>query len=116
MAEIWFRAQHALLEMLGRMVELNRTKKTILLLIMDAALCVVSVWIAFSLRLGAWDLWSPAIGTVIVVSLGAWLPVFAIRGVYRSVMRFVGSRTMINISFSCFLMALVLSAFLSSIR
>ena len=73
--------------------------------------CVISVWIAFSLRIGAWDLWSQAVAIVILASLVVWFPIFFMRGVYRSVVRFVGSRTMINIAVSCSMMALVLSAF-----
>jgi FlaA1/EpsC-like NDP-sugar epimerase len=96
---------------MSRLIGLNRHRKTALVLVIDASLCVFSVWIAFSLRLGAWDLWSPAIATVMLASLAVWLPIFLLRGVYRSVMRFVGSRTMINIAVSCFLMALVLSTF-----
>ncbi len=111
MVKIWQRAHDVLLEMLERMVELRRANKIILLVIMDGILCAVAVWIAFSLRLGVWDLWNSAVAKALGVSLGTWLPVFAIRGVYRSVMRFVGSRTLINIAVSCFLMALVLSAF-----
>jgi len=100
-----------LIGLLKRMVELNRAMKTALLLAMDASLCVVSVWIAFSLRLGVWELWSPAVAAVILASLAAWLPIFAIRGIYRSVVRFVGSRTMLGIAISCLLMSLALSAF-----
>ncbi len=111
MVFFWTRAELALIGALRRLVELNRIQKTGLLLVMDAVLCVFSIWIAFSLRLGAWDLWSQAIAIVIVASVVTWFPIFAIRGVYRSVMRFVGSRTMVNIATSCFLMALVLSAF-----
>jgi FlaA1/EpsC-like NDP-sugar epimerase len=111
MMDFWKQVEPRLIAMLSRLVEFSRGKKTALLLLIDACLCVLSVWIAFSLRLGAWDLWSPTIATVILASLAVWLPIFLIRGVYRSVMRFVGSRTMINIAISCFLMALVLSAF-----
>ncbi len=93
------------------LLELNRVKKITLLVILDAMLCVASVWIAFSLRLGIWDLWSDGIATAMFASLGVWLPIFVSRGVYRSVIRFIGSRTMISIAVSCFLMALVLSAF-----
>ena len=58
-----------------------------------------------------WDLWSQAVAIVILASLVVWFPIFFMRGVYRSVVRFVGSRTMINIAVSCSMMALVLSAF-----
>lgn len=105
------RAELTLVKFLRGLLELGRLKKTALLLAMDATLCIVSVWIAFSLRLGAWDLWSSPIATTIFASLAVWLPLFGLRGVYRSVMRFVGSRTMINIATSCSLMAVGLSAF-----
>ncbi|MBU1607248.1 MAG: polysaccharide biosynthesis protein, partial [Alphaproteobacteria bacterium] len=91
------------------MVELSRTTKLILLLLIDASLCVVAVWTAFSLRLGVWDLWGREEAIVILLSLAAWGPIFLITGIYRSVMRFVGSRTMLGIATSCFLMAVALS-------
>ncbi|MAN13967.1 MAG: capsule biosynthesis protein CapD [Dinoroseobacter sp.] len=109
--DFWNQVEPRFVGALSRLVGLSRHRKTALLLVIDASLCVFSVWTAFSLRLGAWDLWSPAIATVMLASLAVWLPIFLIRGVYRSVMRFVGSRTMINIAVSCFLMALVLSTF-----
>ncbi|PZT84461.1 MAG: capsule biosynthesis protein CapD, partial [Citromicrobium sp.] len=97
--------------LLHRLVELRRVEKIALLLLIDAALCVVSVWIAFSLRLGVWDLWSQATVTVMIASLAIWLPLFSLRGIYRSVMRFIGSRTMIGIATSCMIMALIMSVF-----
>lgn len=103
--------ENLLIKSLHHMVELPRLQKTALLLIMDATLCIVSVWIAFSLRLGAWELWSPEVVTVIFASLAAWLAIFAIRGIYRSIVRFVGSRTMLGIAIACLLMSLVLSTF-----
>lgn len=97
--------------LLHRLVELRRVEKIALLLLIDATLCVVSVWIAFSLRLGVWDLWSQATVTVMIASLAIWLPLFSLRGIYRSVMRFIGSRTMIGIATSCMIMALIMSVF-----
>ncbi|HAW35445.1 MAG TPA: capsule biosynthesis protein CapD [Erythrobacter sp.] len=92
------------------LVELSRDMKVALLLAMDAFLCVVSVWIAFSLRLGVWELWSSAVSAVILASLAVWLPIFTIRGFYRSVLRFVGPRTLWGVAVSCLLMSVVLSA------
>ena len=91
---------------------LSRKKKTGLLLLLDATLCVISVWIAFSLRLGVWDLWSPSVALAIAASLVVWLPIFLIMGVYRAVVRFVGARAMWGIATSCILMTLVLSTIL----
>lgn len=109
MIDPWKRVEPRLIALLHRLVELNRSTKIAILLLMDAFLCVLSVWIAFSLRFGEWDLWSPATATVIFASLATWLPIFLLRGVYQSVMRFIGSRTMLGIATACMLMALVLS-------
>jgi|TARA_R100000049_G_C1952546_1_gene101614 FlaA1/EpsC-like NDP-sugar epimerase len=108
---LWHQIGLRFVGLLRRSVEFSRTQKTALLLFMDASLCVLSVWIAFSLRLGEWDLWSPAIATVVLASLVVWLPIFALRGIYNSIVRFVGSRTMFGIATSCLLMALMLSVF-----
>ena len=105
------KAELTLVSLLQYVVRLQRSAKIGVLILLDASLCVISVWIAFSLRIGAWDLWSQAVAIVILASLVVWFPIFFMRGVYRSVVRFVGSRTMINIAVSCSMMALVLSAF-----
>lgn len=99
--------------LLNWLVGLNRTRKLGILLLVDGALCILAVLIAFSLRLGEWDLWSPAIGLVSFASLIIWLPIFLFRGVYRSVMRFIGSRTMVVLFNSCIIMALVLAVIFS---
>ncbi|MCD1590089.1 polysaccharide biosynthesis protein [Qipengyuania citrea] len=110
MVELWKSTEAKLVGFLHQLVQLSRGPKIALLLVIDAILCVISVWIAFSLRLGVWDLLSPAVAGVIVASLAVWLPIFLARGVYRSVLRFVGSRTMLGIGISSLLMSFVLSA------
>lgn len=109
MIELWKKLEPHMIGLLRQLVELHRTTKLTLILLMDASLCVAAVWIAFSLRLGFWDLWGPAEAIVIFVSLAVWLPIFLMMGVYRSVMRFIGSRTMFGIATSCVLMGAALS-------
>lgn len=101
--------EQRLVRLLRRLVGLRRSRKFGLVLAMDALLCVAAVWIAFSLRLGEWDLWNPAIATVLAASLALWLPLFLVRGIYRSIVRFMGARTMANIAVSCLILAVVLS-------
>ncbi|ROT96770.1 polysaccharide biosynthesis protein [Altererythrobacter sp. FM1] len=101
------------IDVLQRLLGLSRGAKISLLLSLDATLCVISVWIAFSLRLGVWDLWSKPIAIVTLASLAVWLPIFVFRGVYRSVLRFIGSRTMVGIATSCIFMSLALSLLLT---
>lgn len=94
------------------LIGLGRMVKFALVLAMDAFLCALAVWIAFSLRLGEWDLWTPAIGSVLGVALPLWLAVFIARGIYRSIVRFAGSRTMIKIASSCLVLMLAMSIIL----
>ena len=60
----------------------------------DAALCVLSVWLAFYLRLGEWlplgggPIWRP--GFAILAALAFALPVFVISGLYRAIFRYSG--------------------------
>lgn len=115
MVDLWKLTETYVIRTLRWLLQLSRGVKASLLLVSDAVLCILAVWIAFSLRLGVWDLWSPAVLTAIVASLAAWLPIFALNGVYRSVLRFVGTRTMLGIAASCLLMSLVLSAFFSTV-
>jgi FlaA1/EpsC-like NDP-sugar epimerase len=105
------RTEPRLIELLRKLVALNRTAKLFLLLMMDGVLCVLAVLVAFSLRFGEWDLRSPAVLTAIALCVGLWLPIFTSRGIYRSVVRFMGSRTMVGIAVSCMLMSLLLALF-----
>lgn len=109
MTRTWNWIEARLIRMLQHLVGLGRSTKFGLILTMDAMLCIVAVWIAFSLRLGEWQLWSSAVAVVAVASLGLWLPLFLIRGIYRSIIRFMGARTMANIASSCMMMAIILS-------
>ena len=112
MTHFWGQVEVCLTGLSRKLLEISRKKKTGLLLLLDATLCVISVWIAFSLRLGVWDLWSPSVALAIAASLVVWLPIFLIMGVYRAVVRFVGARAMWGIATSCILMTLVLSTIL----
>jgi FlaA1/EpsC-like NDP-sugar epimerase len=98
------RIEAAVTGLLQRIVGLDRRAKLFLAVVFDAVLCVVSVIIGFSVRFGEWSLWNPAIATVTVVALVLWLPIFAYRGMYRTVVRFAGSRTMLGIAGSSLIM------------
>lgn len=109
MMEIRNRAEVRLIQALQRVVGLTRTTKFGLVLLMDGILCVFAVWIAFMLRLGEWHLWTHAVIVTIAISLILWLPLFLMRGIYQSIVRFMGARTIANIATSCIIMAVALS-------
>lgn len=110
MTGIWKHFEPRIIQRLQWLVDLSRRAKFALVLVVDAMLCVAAVIIGFSLRLGEWDLWNPAIAKVAAASLALWLPIFVLRGIYHSVVRFMGSRTMLGIITSCMLIMLVLGA------
>ena len=67
---------------------LPRLAKRSIVMVVDASLCVLTVWLSFYLRLGEFvalsgsPLWA-AIGSVIIA-----LPIFAIFGLYRAIFRY----------------------------
>lgn len=110
MTHTWKLTEKRLIRSLQRVIALPRSTKFALVLGLDAVLCVLAVWIAFSLRLGEWHLWNTAVATVLVVSLLTWLPLFLARGIYQSIVRFMGARTVANIATSCLIMAIITSS------
>src|SRR3546814_20858218 len=61
----------------------SRDQRRLLAAAMDGALCVIAVWIAYSLRLGVWELVSRPVLTFAVATLLFW---------YRSEERLVGKK------------------------
>lgn len=95
-----------IVSVLRTLADQPRSARRMIALVMDIALCVVSVWLAFSLRLGAWDLISPAVQMAIAVVLPSWLVAARWCGIYRSIIRFAGGRTMIDLAVACLVLSL----------
>ena len=77
---------------------LPRSVKRGLVLALDAALCVLTVWLAFYLRSGEWvSLAGPAI-VVVVASVVLALPVFITSGLYRAIFRYSGLPAMVAVA------------------
>jgi FlaA1/EpsC-like NDP-sugar epimerase len=94
-----------------RVLGLNRTAKRLLVILVDGMICIFAAVIAFALRLGAWA----EIATIpILIYVGAalifWFPTFQIRGIYRAIFRYAGSRTMIALANATVIFAMPLVA------
>jgi FlaA1/EpsC-like NDP-sugar epimerase len=77
---------------------LPRSVKRGMVLALDAALCVLSVWLAFYLRSGVWvSLVGPAI-VAVVASVVLALPVFITSGLYRAIFRYSGLPAMVAVA------------------
>ncbi|MGL3820787.1 polysaccharide biosynthesis protein [Sphingopyxis sp. R3-92] len=83
------------------LVQRTRDERRLLAAAMDGVLCVLAVWIAYSLRLGTWDLFSRPVISFAAVALIFWYPIAWSMGVYRSLIRFSGARTIAGLGAAC---------------
>lgn len=89
---------------LARLLDWRRSEKRAFVMIMDGVLCIIAVWIAFSLRLGEWTLWNGPIITTSAVALICWYPAAIINNIYRAIFRYAGSGMMMNLLKACLMM------------
>jgi FlaA1/EpsC-like NDP-sugar epimerase len=90
---------------------LDRRAKKIIAFLTDSAICIFAIWLAFSLRLGDWQLWNEPVRNVMLASFLFWPPLFLMFGVYRSIFRFAGSGTIIELAraVSIFMLAMTVT-------
>lgn len=75
---------------------LPRLAKRLLALLVDLNLCILSVWIAYYLRLGEFvsflgsNEWAHGVVLAATVSVGIALPIFVVSGMYRAIFRYSG--------------------------
>jgi len=80
-----------------KILTLPRKVKQIIVLILDVVLCVISVWLAFYLRLGFLVVLTGDAVRVILVSLILAIPIFASSGLYRYIFRHNGLQAMLSL-------------------
>lgn len=95
-------------QILSFIVDRPRVQRQLMAVAIDGFLCIAAVWIAFSLRLGVWELFSLPIATFAVFALLLWYPIAWKAGVYRSLIRFSGARTIADLAIACGLLSLPL--------
>lgn len=76
---------------------------------MDAFCCLLSVDLAFALRLGQWPSLSRGIVTFATLSLVCWIFVAHVAGIYRNLIRYSGSKAVEAVSFASVLLVLPLA-------
>lgn len=91
---------------------LSRRQKSALMIITDIILVQLSLWLAFSLRLGVWFWPNPHQTWLFISAPIIALPVFFKFGLYRMVVRYIGQEGMLGIikSSSVFILAWLLIA------
>jgi FlaA1/EpsC-like NDP-sugar epimerase len=77
---------------------LPRSLKRLIVLAVDASLCVLTVWLAFYLRLGEFAAINGASLKAVYAALAIALPVFIVFGLYRAIFRYSGLSAMLTIT------------------
>jgi len=91
---------------LRTIADLPRPARRFIAFLMDAAIVVVSVWLAFSIRMGQWNLSGRPVLIVVVVALLCWFIVAWASGIYRAIIRSTGGRTIADIAVACLTLSL----------
>ncbi|QUM74289.1 polysaccharide biosynthesis protein [Sphingopyxis granuli] len=84
--------------LISTLADLPRRQRRYFAISMDAVLCVVAVWIALSLRIGEWEWFTPPVRKLSVAALIFWFPIAWRCGIYLSLIRFSGGRTMMGLA------------------
>jgi FlaA1/EpsC-like NDP-sugar epimerase len=98
---------------------LPRVTKRMIVLAVDASLCVLTVWLSFYLRLDEWvalsghDTWRPM--SAAIASLVFALPLFIVNGFYRAIFRYSGWPALMTVAKAIAVYALLFSATFTAI-
>ncbi|TAK90615.1 MAG: polysaccharide biosynthesis protein [Burkholderiaceae bacterium] len=97
------------------MLALPRAAKRLLALLVDAGLCVLTVWLAFYLRLGEWIGLSGAPAWAVLAALCMALPIFIVSGLYRAIFRYSGWPALLAVARAIMIYGLLFSALFTAI-
>ena len=79
-----------LLGTLGWASERDRWQKRLLVFLMDFGLLVLSIWLAYAIRLGEWVYWNTGVENILLGSVIVFPMIFHALGVYQVIFRYVG--------------------------
>ena len=92
-----------------------RFVRQLVVLFVDASLCILSVWLSFYLRLGDFLMLSEFVNTFFVeitaISILLALPIFALTGLYREIFRYSGISALLTLT----LATVIYASFFSTI-
>ena len=74
----------------GAILAIPRPLKRIIAISVDMAMCALTVWLAFGLRLDTWGLLSNTQWLAVVGSIVLAIPIFVVSGLYRAIFRYSG--------------------------
>ncbi|MGJ7607604.1 polysaccharide biosynthesis protein [Variovorax sp. LT1R20] len=83
------------------LLAMPRPAKRLLALAVDATLCILCVWVAFSLRYEQWLTLRGVQWTAVGVAIVGALPLFIVFGLYRAIFRYAGPAALMAIVRAC---------------
>ncbi|MBT8552458.1 polysaccharide biosynthesis protein [Polynucleobacter paneuropaeus] len=86
-------------------LSLPRITKRLVVLWVDASLCVVTVWFAYYLRMGDWVSLRGEPMVAVLISLALALPIFVFCGLYRAIFRYSGWPALLTVAKAIFIYA-----------
>ncbi len=97
------------------MLALPRWAKRLVVFLVDTALCVLTVWLAYYLRLGEFVALSGNLLLATVISIGIALPIFIVSGLYRAIFRYSGWPALLTVARDVGIYGLLYASILSVI-
>jgi len=94
----YFALGRAVQNLSSRLVTLSRRFKQLLIASIDLLLIELTLWLAYVLRLGSVQFHEKSLFTLMIVAPILALPIFVAFGLYRSVIRYAGTRAMTSIA------------------
>ena len=104
------------LQVIRRAAELPRGARAALVALIDVLVCCVAAILAFWLRLGEWYLFEQNVQIFIAIAVPIWLAIAIPSHTYRSLVRFSGRETLLQLAKRCLAMSLVLTVVLLTLR
>ncbi len=80
------------------LINLHRSAKLIIVILIDSSLCVLSLWLALYLRLGEFVNLDWKYVSALATSLILAIPIFILSGLYRAIFRYSGWSALMNIA------------------
>ena len=80
------------------LLNLPRSVKRDIVVLLDALICGFSVWLAFGLRLDEWGYFQGKHWLVLIAGIGFSFPLFIFFGLYQAIFRYIGTAAFLSIA------------------
>lgn len=96
-------------------LSLPRVAKRIVAVSVDISLCILSVWLAFYLRLGEFVALSGHVFWAVIVAIVLTIPIFTVFGLYRAIFRYGGLLALLSVVRAVCIYALLYAALFTAV-